>query len=170
MPLLARYLLPGWIAGLMLAGAIAAMMSTADSQLIVVTSSIVEDVYVKLMKAKSSPRLLILLSRLATALVAAVALVLAFRNEDLIFDLVSYAWSGLGASFGPPLLLSLRWKKTTAAGAIAGMLSGTVSNIVWKNTPALYDALDLKLASFLIALVVTVGVSYITFKPDRARV
>ncbi len=169
MPLLARYLLPGWIAGLMLAGAIAAMMSTADSQLIVVTSSIVEDVYVKLMRAKSSPRILILLSRLATALIAAVALVLAFRNEDLIFDLVSYAWSGLGASFGPPLLLSLRWKKTTAAGAIAGMLSGTVSNIVWKNTPTLYDALDLKLASFLIALVVTVGVSYITWKPDRAR-
>jgi sodium/proline symporter len=169
MPLLARYLLPGWIAGLMLAGAIAAMMSTADSQLIVVTSSIVEDVYVKLLKAKSSPATLVLLSRLATVLVAAVALVLAFRNEDLIFDLVSYAWSGLGASFGPPLLLSLRWKKTTAAGAVAGMLSGTISNIVWKNTPALYDALDLKLASFLIALVVTVTVSYLTFKPDRAR-
>lgn len=169
MPLLARYLLPGWIAGLMLAGAIAAMMSTADSQLIVVTSSIVEDVYVKLMKAKSSPATLILLSRLATALVAAVALVLAFRNEDLIFDIVSYAWSGLGASFGPPLLLSLRWKKTTAAGAIAGMLSGTVSNIVWKNTPVLYDAFDLKLASFLIALAMTIGVSYITYKPDRAH-
>jgi sodium/proline symporter len=165
MPLLARYLLPGWIAGLMLAGAIAAMMSTADSQLIIVTSSIVEDVYVKLMRAKSSPRALVLLSRLATILVSAVALVLAFRNQDLIFDLVSYAWSGLGASFGPPLLLSLRWKKTTAAGVIAGMLAGTVSNVVWKNTPVLNEAFDLKLASFLISLAFTVAVSLITFKP-----
>jgi sodium/proline symporter len=164
MPLLARYLLPGWIAGLMLAGAIAAMMSTADSQLIVVTSSVVEDIYVKLLRAKSSPKKLVLLSRLATILVSAVALVLAFRNQDLIFDLVSYAWSGLGASFGPPLLLSLRWKKTTAAGAAAGMLTGTVSNIVWKNTPLLNDAVDLKLASFLISLAFTVLVSYLTYK------
>jgi len=169
MPLLARYLLPGWIAGLMLAGAIAAMMSTADSQLIVVTSSIVEDVYVKLLRIKSSPQRLVLLSRLATILVSAVALVLAFRNQDLIFDLVSYAWAGLGASFGPPLLLSLRWKKTTAAGAVAGMLAGTISNIVWKNTPALNEALDLKLASFLISLVFVVVVSYLSYKPTVGR-
>lgn len=169
MPLLATYLLPGWIAGLMLAGAIAAMMSTADSQLIIVTSSIVEDVYVKLLRIKSSPRRLVLLSRLATILVAAVALVLAFRNEDLIFDLVSYAWAGLGASFGPPLLLSLRWKKTTAAGAVAGMLAGTISNIIWKNTPALNEALDLKLASFVISLVFTVLVSYLTYKRDTGH-
>jgi sodium/proline symporter len=111
-----------------------------------------------------------MLSRLATAVVAAVALVLAFRNQDLIFDLVSYAWSGLGASFGPPLLLSLRWKKTTAAGAIAGMLAGTISNVVWKNTPVLNEALDLKLASFAIALLFTAAVSYATFKPERTRV
>jgi len=169
MPLLARYLLPGWLAGLMLAGAIAAMMSTADSQLIIVTSSIVEDVWVKLLRARSSPKTLVMLSRLATILVAAVALVLAFRNQEMIFDLVSYAWSGLGASFGPPLLLSLRWKKTTAAGAIAGMLAGTISNVVWKNTPLLNEALDLKLASFAISLVFTVSVSYLTFKRDRTR-
>ncbi len=169
MPLLARYLLPGWIAGLMLAGAIAAMMSTADSQLLVVASSIVEDVHVKLLRIKSSPRRLVTLSRIATILVSAVALLLAFRNQDMIFDLVSYAWSGLGASFGPPLLLSLRWKKTTTAGVIAGMLTGTISNIIWKNTPELNSALDLKLASFLISLVFTVGASYLTWKPDSQR-
>jgi sodium/proline symporter len=169
MPLLARYLLPGWLAGLMLAGAIAAMMSTADSQLIIVTSSVVEDVYVKLLRFKSSPRRLVFLSRMATILVSAFALLMAFRNVDLIFDLVSYAWAGLGASFGPPLLLSLRWKKTTAAGAIAGMLAGTVSNIVWENTPALNAALDLKLASFLISLAFVVIVSYLTYKPKAGR-
>jgi sodium/proline symporter len=169
MPLLAKYLLPGWIAGLMMAGAIAAMMSTADSQLIVVTSSIVEDVYVRLLRFRSSPRRLVAMSRMATIAVSAVALLLAYRNQDLIFDLVSYAWSGLGASFGPPLLLSLRWKKTTAAGVFAGMVAGTVSNIVWKNTPELNAALDLKLASFLISLVFTILFSYLTHKPDTTK-
>jgi sodium/proline symporter len=162
MPLLAKHLLPGWIAGLMLAGAIAAMMSTADSQLIIVTSSVIEDFYVKLLRIKSDPKRLVLLSRLATILISAVALVLAFKNTDLIFDLVSYAWAGLGASFGAPLLLSLRWKRTTAAGVFAGMLAGTISNIIWKNTPALNEAIDLKLASFLIALLFAVMVSLAT--------
>jgi Na+/proline symporter len=96
-----------------------------------------------------------------------VALVLAFKNTDLIFDLVSYAWAGLGASFGPPLLLALRWKKTTAAGVFAGMLMGTISNIVWKNTPELNEALDLKLASFLISLIFTVVVSLASQTPLR---
>jgi sodium/proline symporter len=169
MPLLARALLPGWIAGLMLAGAIAAMMSTADSQLIVVTSSIVEDVYVKLLKLKSNPRTLVLISRLATIAVSVVALILAFSAEDTIFDLVSYAWAGLGASFGAPLLLALRWKRTTAAGALSGMIAGSVSNVIWKNVPALNDALDLKLASFVIALLVAIAVSLATAgKHDRS--
>jgi sodium/proline symporter len=169
MPLLAKHLLPGWIAGLMLAGAIAAMMSTADSQLIIVTSSIVEDFYVKLLRIKTDPRWMVLLSRVATTLVAAVALVLAFKFKDteLIDDLVSYAWAGLGSSFGPPLLLSLRWKRTTAAGALAGMLAGTVSNVIWKNSPGLNAALDLKLASFLFSLLFTIVVSLATCRAPR---
>lgn len=166
MPLLARHLLPGWIAGLMLAGAIAAMMSTADSQLIVVASSIVEDVYVKLLRIKANPQRLVLASRVATIVVSTVALFLALRNTDLIFNLVSYAWSGLGASFGPPLLLSLRWKRTTFMGVLCGMITGFASNVIWKNVPALGDAVDLKLASFVIALVATIAVSLAT-QPHR---
>ncbi|MEJ2722098.1 MAG: sodium/proline symporter, partial [bacterium] len=162
MPLLARELMPGWLAGLMIAGAVAAMMSTADSQLIVVTSSLVEDVYVKLLRPRTSHDRLVLLSRLATLGASAVALVLAFTTTDLIFDMVAYAWSGLGSSFGPPLLLSLRWRRTTAYGALAGMLSGTVSNIVWNNVAVLNEALDLKLATFLISLMFTVTVSLFT--------
>lgn len=168
MPLLARALLPGWIAGIMLAGAIAAMMSTADSQLIVVTSSVVEDVYVKLLGRKSNPGTLVLLSRIATIVVSAVALLLAFLNQDLIFELVAYAWSGLGASFGPPLLLALRWRGTTFAGVLAGMVTGSVTNVIWKNVGDLNDALDLKLATFVIALAVTWLVSLATRNRQRA--
>jgi Na+/proline symporter len=140
------------------------MMSTADSQLIVVTSSIVEDVYVKLLNPKANPRNLVLYSRIATIGASLVALILALTNKDLIFNMVSYAWAGLGSSFGPPLLLSLRWKKTTAYGVLAGMLSGTVSNIIWKNTESLNAALDLKLASFIISLIFTVVVSLATYR------
>jgi sodium/proline symporter len=122
----------------------------------------VEDVYVKLLKLKSNPRTLVLISRLATIGVSVVALVLARSAEDTIFDLVSYAWAGLGASFGPPLLLALRWKRASAAGILSGMIAGGVSNVVWKNVAVLNDALDLKLASFLIALMVAVLVSLAT--------
>jgi sodium/proline symporter len=166
MPLLARDLMPGWIAGLMIAGAVAAMMSTADSQLIVVTSSLVEDAYVKLLKPNTPPERLVFMSRVATLAASAVALLLAFSSKDLIFDMVAYAWSGLGSSFGPPLVLALRWKRTTAWGVLAGMLSGTIANIAWKNVSVLGEGLDLKLATFLISLILTVVVSLLT--PARA--
>ncbi len=159
MPHLAKALMPGWIAGLMIAGAIAAMMSTADSQLIVCVSAVIEDVYVRLIHPHAGPRRLVALSRIATLAIAGIALLLAFRNQDLIFNMVAYAWSGLGSSFGPPLLLSLRWHRIRRWGVLAGMLSGMASTIIWQNTPALNAALDLKLASFLISLGMTIVVS-----------
>jgi sodium/proline symporter len=167
MPLLARQLMPGWIAGLMIAGAVAAMMSTADSQLIVVTSSLVEDIYVKLFRPKTTPGRLVMLSRLATLVASGVAFLLALASSDLIYGMVAYAWAGLGSSFGPPLVLALRWRKTTAWGVLAGMLSGTISNILWKNVSALGDTLDLKLATFLISLIFTVVISLLTFSDRR---
>jgi len=162
MPLLARDLMPGWIAGIMIAGAVAAMMSTADSQLIVVTSAMVEDCYVRLINPNAPSNRLVLYSRIATITASGVALLLAMSSEDLIFDMVAYAWSGLGASFGPPLLLALRWKKTTAWGVLAGMLGGTISNIVWKHTSILNEGLDLKFATFVISFALTLVVSYMT--------
>jgi sodium/proline symporter len=167
MPLLARQLMPGWIAGLMIAGAVAAMMSTADSQLIVVTSSLVEDIYVKLFRPKTTPGRLVMLSRLATLVASGVAFLLALASSDLIYGMVAYAWAGLGSSFGPPLVLALRWRKTTAWGVLAGMLSGTISNILWKNVSALGDTLDLKLATFLISLILTVVISLLTSSDRR---
>jgi sodium/proline symporter len=159
MPLMAKSLLPAWLAGLAIAGAIAAMMSTADSQLLVAASALVEDVYAKLLGRRAEPSRLVLLSRAATVAIAGVALLLAFVNQQLIFDWVAYAWAGLGSSFGPPLLLALRWKRMTKAGALAGMLGGMASTILWQNVTALNEVLDLKLASFLVSLGLCLAVS-----------
>jgi len=159
MPLLARALVPAWLAGILISGAVAAMMSTADSQLLVAASSLVEDVLVKMVRAGKPPwppGRLVLASRIAASAVTGVALVLAFRSQALIFDMVAYAWAGLGSSFGPVLLLMLWWRRTTSGGALAGMITGLTATVLWNNVPALQDVLDMKVASFLLALAAVV--------------
>ena len=165
MPLLAKALVPGWIAGVMIAGATAAMMSTADSQLLVATSTLVEDLYVRLFRPKAPPGRLVLLSRIATVLIAGVALglaLMALRGSALIDSMVAYAWTGLGASFGPALILALWWKRTTFQGALAGMLGGMTATVAWKNSATLAGFLDIKAAAFLISLALVVAVSFAT--------
>ncbi len=168
MPLVARTLLPGWIAGIFIAGAVAAMMSTADSQLLVATSAVVQDFYVRLLgRTGATPNRLVMISRFSTLGIALVALSLAFSSEEMIYDMVSYAWAGLGSSFGPPLVLSLRWKRITRWGVLAGMLAGTISNIIWNNVDFLDDAIDLKFATFMLSLIFTVVVSLVTRTPEE---
>lgn len=170
MPLLAKTLLPGWMAGLMIAGATAAMMSTADSQLLVATSTLVEDIYVRLVRPGEDPGRLVLLSRAATVLIAGVAFILALmalRDSALIDGTVAYAWTGLGASFGPPLLLSLWWRRITRSGALAGMIGGMIATVVWQNTPALQDLLDIKAAAVLVSAALVIAFS-LTGRPAAA--
>lgn len=168
MPILATTLLPGWIAGIMIAGATAAMMSTADSQLLVATSTVVEDVYVRILRPDTPPGRAVLLSRCATVAVAGVALWLALAQRGgggIIDQTVSYAWTGLGSSFGPPLLCALWWRGTTRWGALAGMVGGIASTIVWKNVEVLGQILDIKAAPFLISLALVILVSLATRDP-----
>ncbi len=164
MPLLAKTLVPAWLAGIMISGAVAAMMSTADSQIMVASSSLVQDVYVRIIrrgKPTASPARLVLLGRLAAVLIAVVALWLAFVNQDLIYDMVAYAWSGLGSSFGPVILLAIWWKGLTRGGVIAGMIVGMTSTVLWKNFDALQTILDIKAASFLLAFAAALLVSWV---------
>jgi sodium/proline symporter len=171
MPLLAKALVPGWLAGLMIAGAIAAMMSSADSQLLVATSTLVEDIYVRLLRIKSSAARLVLLSRLSTILIAAIAFLLAIAallGSELIDGMVAYAWTGLGASFGPPLIAALWWRRTTFAGALAGMVGGMTATIVWKNSAVLNELLDIKAAAVVISALLVIGFSLITRPPAPA--
>lgn len=133
MPFMAQALLPGWLAGIMISGAIAAMMSTADSQLLVTTSTLSEDLYHNFVRRDASSEQLAVVSRFATLLVGAVAFFLAIRSTDLVFRMVSFAWSGLSASFGPPLLLTLWWKRTTGKAVLAGMIGGTITVVLWRQ-------------------------------------
>lgn len=130
MPLMAMNLLPEWAAGVVIAAITAAIMSTADSQLLVAASSVVEDVYHKLVNPGVDQRRLVLYSRVSVLLLSVVALLLALQG-GVVYYLVAFAWGGLAASFGPLIILSLWWRGVNRYGAIGGMLSGMFTVIVW---------------------------------------
>jgi len=162
MPLMAIELLPGWLAGILIAGALAAMMSTADSQLLVTTSSLSEDIYHKLIDKDAHQNKLVRISRVITLIVGLAAFIIALVAKQLVYEMVAFAWSGLGASFGPALLLTLWWKKATRQGILAGMITGTVVTIAWRLTPPLKAALFEIVPAFFLALIVCYIVSLAT--------
>ncbi|HSA34624.1 MAG TPA: sodium/proline symporter, partial [bacterium] len=167
MPSLATELLPGWLAGILISGAIAAMMSTADSQLLVISSAIIEDFYRKTLGRQLSDRAMVAFSRLITLSVGIAGILLALYSDKLIFAMVSYAWSGLGSSFGPAILLTLLWKKTSGPGVIAGMLTGTLTTVIWSSIPALDSLITARLVSFVLAVAAIIIVS--SGRDEKAR-
>jgi len=162
MPYLATTLLPLWLAGILISGAIAAMMSTADSQLLVASAALSEDVYHNIFRRKISEKMQLMASRIITLLVGTSAFILAIKSEKLIYTMVSYAWSGLGASFGPAILFSLKWKKTTKYGVMAGMLTGAISTIIWANIEILNNFITVRVVSFALATVAIIVTSLLT--------
>jgi len=164
MPHLATTLLPAWLAGIFISGAIAAMMSTADSQLLVISSSVIEDFYHKTLKKNVTDEKLLILSRLVTITVGIFGVLIALFSKQLIFSLVSYAWSGVGSAFGPALLLLLKWKGTTKQGVLAGMLTGAVITVVWKNIAVLDGFITHRFTSWILAFIAVWLVSKITEK------
>ena len=151
MPYLANQLLPSWLAGIFVSGAIAAMMSTADSQLLVISSSVIEDIYHKTLNKKVSDRVLLNMSRGITVIVGIVAFIISVYSEKLIFAMVSYAWAGLGASFGPALFLTLKWRKTTWQGILMGMIAGTLMTVIWTEIDMLESFISSRLTAFAVA-------------------
>jgi sodium/proline symporter len=151
LPVLASQLFPAWIAGILISGAVAAMMSTADSQLLVATSTFVEDFYSKALGRSLSHRGSVTLSRVVTLVVGLLGFLLAVTSDDLIYDVVSLAWAGLGSSFGPALVLSLHWRRMNGAGVVAGMVTGAVVTVVWTRVPGLDAALSVRFVSFVAA-------------------
>ena len=162
MPRLASELLHPIFAGLFISGAVAAMMSTADSQLLVSTSAITEDFIHQYLGMKLSDRSLVNLSRIMIVLLGLVAFGIAVFSElqgKKIFGVVSYAWSGLGSAFGPALVLTLWWKKTTRKGIIAGLLTGFFTTVMWANIDILQTIVTERLTSFIFAFVTIIIVS-----------
>ncbi len=152
-------------AGFMLAAVLAAIMSTISSQLIVTSSALTEDLYKILFKKEKSDMQYVFFGRLAVLLVAIVAAVLAWAQNDTILGLVAYAWAGFGAAFGPIILLSLYWRKMTNWGAIFGMVAGAATVVIWSNA-GLSDTMYEIVPGFLINLIVSIVVSLVTFKTN----
>ncbi len=172
---IAKYLSQyGWIpavtGGIILAGILASTMSTADSQLLAAASSISQDLVQTTLKVKMSQKASMWLARISVIAISAVAIVLASNPDSSVFDIVSFAWAGFGAVFGPIMLFSLFWKRTTKWGAIAGMVSGGVMVLVWKlvlnpTFGGIFTLYEL-LPAFILSCICIVTVSLLTKKPS----
>ncbi len=166
-----------FIGGIFLCGILAAIMSTADSQLLVTASAISEDMYKGAIKKDASEKNALMIGRVAVIVIAVIAFAIAIDPNSSIMGLVSDAWAGFGAAFGPVVLLALFWKRSNAAGAMAGMISGALTVIVWDYIPMISTADGLSTignatglyslaVGFPVALVIMVIVSLITKKPN----
>lgn len=154
------------LCGVFLTAILAAIMSTADSQLLVTASSITEDFYGSISKKDPSQKKLVWISRGAVIGVSVIALVLALNPSSSVFDLVSMAWGGFGAAFGPCIIMSLYWRRMTAQGAIAGVLTGGILDIVWYLLKGgIFDVYEL-VPAFIISCVVIYVVSICTKLPE----
>ena len=158
---------PAFIAGLFLCGILAASMSTADSQLLSASSAIGQDIYKGLIKKNADDKKVLLISRISVFVIAVLGLLLALNPESSIFGLVSFAWSGFGGTFGPLILLALYWKRTTAPGAIAGLICGGITDVAWHYLHGgIFDVYEI-LPAFIVCLVVTVVVSLLTKQDEE---
>ncbi|MBC8569376.1 sodium/proline symporter PutP [Zongyangia hominis] len=130
---LATKLMPPLLTGVLLSAILAAVMSTADSQLLVTASAVSNDFYKALFRKNASDKELMLVSRISVLVIAAIAYLIALDPNSSVMGLVSYAWAGFGAAFGPVILLSLFWRRMTLKGAVAGMVSGGACVLIWET-------------------------------------
>lgn len=168
--LLSQVLFHPLIAGFLLAAILAAIMSTISSQLLVTSSSLTGDFYQAFLNKSASDKQLVFVGRLSVALVALVAVFLAYDRDSSILTLVSNAWAGFGAAFGPLVIFSLYWKKMTQQGALAGMLTGAITVLVWIYAPITLNGQSLSslmyeiVPGFIMASAAIVLVSKLTAK------
>jgi sodium/proline symporter len=146
-------------AGICLAALLAAIMSTADSQLLVASSAITEDVYRTFFRQQATQQNLVRMGRFSVLIIAILAMLLALQYEQNVLDLVAYAWAGFGAAFGPALLLSLYWQGSTRWGAIAGIISGGLTVVLWHRLDGgIFELYEL-IPGFLSAILANIIIS-----------
>ncbi len=168
--LLSTSLLPALLAGFIMAGILAATISSSDSYLLIAASAFAKNIYKGVVKKDASDKQIMWMSRLVLVVIAVVAALIALDEDSVIFTLVSFAWAGFGATFGPLMLFSLFWKRMNRAGAVAGMVSGGVAVFIWKlvlkpigGVFGIYELLP----AFLISCIFIVAVSLLTAPPSK---
>jgi len=166
---LAKLLFNPWIAGVLLSAILAAVMSTLSCQLLVSSSALTEDFYKAFLRKNASQKELVWVGRVMVLLVALIAIWLAGNPENRVLGLVAYAWAGFGAAFGPVVLISVIWKRMTRNGALAGMLVGAATVILWKNLLASSGVYEI-IPGFLFASAAVIGVSLLGKAPSETIV
>ncbi len=164
-PTMAVELMPWWLAGIIVSGALSAMMSSIDSMLLIASSTIAEDMWNKIFKkGELRENRTIFISRIATGVLGAFAVIIALNPLDSVFWLAVFAWAGLATCFGPPIILSLFWKGVTKTGAIAGMIMGPLVTVIWYFWPPvdIYEGGP----AFIAAMLTIVIVSLFTKPPE----
>lgn len=158
-----------FVAGIVLAGIVAATISSADSYLLIAASAFSKNIYQGLFKKDASDKAVLYTTRIVLLVIAAIAMIIAFDENSVIFKIVSFAWAGFGATFGPLILFSLFWKRTNQAGAIAGMVAGGSMVFIWKylispfgGVWAIYELLP----AFIVSCLAIVIVSLLTEEPS----
>ncbi|WEM44889.1 sodium/proline symporter PutP (plasmid) [Photobacterium sp. DA100] len=150
------------IAGILLAAILAAIMSTADSQLLVSSSALAEDFYKQVFRPQASSEEIVKVGRIAVIVLSIIALMLAMNPDSTVLGLVSYAWAGFGAAFGPALLISLFWKQMNRNGALAGIVVGAMTVVIWKQlSGGIFDLYEI-VPGFVFATIAIVVVSKMT--------
>ena len=159
---------PTFIAGFFLCAILAASMSTSDSQLLVASSAFSKDVYKAFIRKNASDKETLLVSRLTVIAITIIAIFLAMDPNSSIFDIVSYAWAGFGATFGPVIIASLFWRRASKNGAIAAMIGGGLTVIIWKQLSGGIFSIYELLPGFIIASICMVLFSLLEKHPDES--
>lgn len=165
--ILATTLANPWIAGALLAAILSAIMSTIDSQLLVSSSALAEDVYKPFIRPNASQNELVWIGRVAVVGIALIALLIAGNPDSRVLGLVAYAWGGFGAAFGPVIILSLFWRGMTRNGALAGIIVGALTVVVWKQlSGGMFDMYEI-LPGFILCAIAIVAVSKLQQPPQQ---
>ena len=164
-------LLPALLAGIIMSGILAATMSSSDSYLLIASSAFAKDIYKGIVKRDASDKQIMMITRITLLVVSLFGVIIALDENSVIFKVVSFAWAGFGATFGPIMLFSLLWKRTTRSGAIAGMLTGGGMVFIWKlllkPIGGIFGIYEL-FPAFVLSCLAILVVSLLTKKPDQS--
>lgn len=161
-----KHMFPSALAGVFLSAVLASIMSTADSQLLVTASAVVNDFFKVIVKKEVSDKTLMWISRGTVMVISIIACILALDPKDSIMGIVSNAWAGFGAAFGPAILLSLYWKRLTLKGTVAGIIGGAGTVLLWDNILHLGGVMYSIVPGFVVSIILTVVVSLIDKEPS----